>query len=356
MKLRRLLVLCALAACGQEKIAVRNSVSSDYNHAALVAAVDSFVASGRTAEAFAALSRRVLELRPGMDHAVAGDAELKLLVLALAPIEGVRSQPIAAQLAALALTVWPTLLAPAVEANELLAVRDPHAAAIMPRPGEDPGGYLVRLCGGPLAGDCKQIVPELQAGVVAAIATRRATERVRNAVGECVLCGAEAGWREAVRVWEALDRAATASLHETQRRAAPDNWPVAGAAAEPDPGLPEAEISETGKVVIAGQRYGAGQRVSALRDLRGDRRNLALHVRPETPLAQVRALLGDARRAGAVRVAVVAREPSYPWTRRAYWIAEGVGTRPGLRPTDSLQLLLHAVDAIAGPGAIARVD
>jgi len=199
-------------------------------------------------------------------------------------------------------------------------------------------------------------VPELQGTVVAAIATRRATERVRNAVSDCVMCGADPGWHEAVRTWEALDRMANGTVNEAERRADPDNWPTAGSAAELDPGLPEAEIDEAGEVIIGGQHYSNGHRASALRDLRGDSPALALHLRPELSLAQVRALLADARKAGAARVAVIARSAQYPWDRKIYWIADGVGTRAGLRPTDSLQLLLHAVDAVAGPGTIARVD
>src|SRR5262249_33054875 len=179
----------------------------------------------------------------------------------------------------LALTVWPTLLAPAFEADDLLVKRDPKAAGMMPKPGETPRSYLIRLCGGPLAGDCKQVVPELQGPVIAALAARHATERVRNAVSECVMCSAEPGWHEAVRTWEALDRMANSTVNELERRADPDNWPTAGSAAELDPSLPEAEISATGDVVIGGQRYAANQRASALRDLRGNSAAIALHVR-----------------------------------------------------------------------------
>jgi hypothetical protein len=345
-----------LPACGQDKIEVRKGATSDYNHGAMLAAVDRFVAEGRTPEAYATLSRTAFELRPGMDRSVAKEAELKLIVLALGPVQAVRARPMSEQIDVLALTVWPTLLAPAFEADDLVVKRDASAAAMMPRAGEGGGGYLLRLCGGPLSSDCKQVVPELQGPIVAAIATRRATERVRNALSDCVMCGADAGWNEAVRAWEALDRIASASIHDIEHRADPDNWPVAGEAAEADPGLPEAEINEIGEVVIGGQAYGASERVSALRDLRGKSEMIALHLRPELSLAQVRALLGDVRKAGANRVAVVARDGRYPWGRKIYWVADGVGTRAGLRPTDSLQLLLHAVDAVASPGAIARVD
>jgi hypothetical protein len=351
-----MLLLCAVAACGQEKIEVRQGESADYNHAALLVAVDKYVAGGRTPEAYAELSQTAFALRSGMDRSVAKEAELKLMVLALAPVQSVYAKPMSDQVDALALTVWPTLVAPVFEADELLVKRDPTAGGMMPKPGEDPHAYILRLCGGPLASDCKQVVPELQGAVISSIAMRRATERVRNAVSDCVMCGADAGWHEAVRAWEALDRMANSSVNQIKRRADPDNWPIAGSAAELDLNLPEAEINETGEIVIGGQRYASSQRISALRDLRGDSATIALHLRPEMSLAQVRALLGDVRRSGATRVAVVARAPRYPWDRKVYWIADGTGTQTGLRPTDSLQLLLHAVDAVAGPGTIARVD
>ena len=56
----------ALAACGQDKIEVRRGESTDYNNAALLAAVDKFVAGGRTPDAYAELSQTAFELRSGM--------------------------------------------------------------------------------------------------------------------------------------------------------------------------------------------------------------------------------------------------------------------------------------------------
>jgi hypothetical protein len=349
-------VLWALAACGQDQVGIRESGSGDYNHAAALAAVDKFVASGRTAEAYAELAQTAFQLRSGMDRTVTKETELKLMVLALAPVQSVQARPMSEQVNALALTVWPTLIAPVFEADEILVKRDPKAAGQMPKPGETARDYLVRQCGGTLASECKQVVPELQGTVVAAVAIRRATERARNAVADCIMCGADVGWHEAVRTWEALDRMASSAVGDIQRRGDPDNWPVAGAVAELDPNLPEAEINEVGELVIGGQRYAGYQRIAALRDLRGPSPAIALHLRPELSLAQVRVLLGDVRKSGASRVAVVARGPRYPWDRKIYWIADGSGTQTGLRPTDTLQLLLRAVDAIAGPGTIARVD
>ncbi len=349
-------VLLALAACGEDKIDVHATGAADYNHKALLQAVDAFVGKGRTADAYGELASTVTQLRPGMDRSVAREAELKLVVLALGPVRAAIGKPIRTQIDTLALTVWPTLLAPEIEADELLTRRDPKAATLLPAAGESVRDYVVRMCGGPLAGNCKQIVPEQQGAIVAAVATRRATERVRNAVADCVMCGADPAWHQAVRTWESLDRMTAATISDVSRRGDPDNWPVAGGAAEADPRLPEAELDPTGDVVIGGQHYGAADRIAALHDLRAGSSAIALHLRPEISLAQVRGILADARKAGASRVGVVAREPRYPWTRKLYWIADGTGNRTGLRSTDSLQLLLHATDAVATPGAIARVD
>lgn len=355
--------LSLAAACGQDEIAVSKTGASDYNHAALREAIDKYVADGRTPEAYGELASTVGKLRPGMDKAVAEQAELKMIVLALAPIQAVSAKPMAEQVERLATTVWPTLLAPEIVADQILMTPDPKAAELRPKPNEAPRNYLVRLCGGPLASDCKQVVPEYQGHVVAALVARRATERARNAVSDCVMCSAEPGWHEAVRTWEALDRMANGTIYDVERRASPDNWPIAGEAAQSGAELPEAtaiwreaEINRTGEVVIGGQRYGATDRIDALRDLRGESDTISLHLRPDLTLAQVKAVLADARKAGAPKVAVVARAPHYPWDRKVYWLSDAGTTRVGLRPTDSLQLLLHTIDHVARPGAVARVD
>jgi hypothetical protein len=361
----RLTVLAALAlaACSDRPVGVMPETDADYNHSELQQAVDKFVTAGRTPEAYQQFAKTVLSLRGGMDHTVAREAELRLVVLALGPVTQVKKLTMPEQVEALALTVWPTLLQPTFEEDAVLIKRDPKAALLQPLADEDPRSYLQRLCGGVLAGECKQVVPELQGALVSALATRRAMERVRNAVAECQACAAEPGWHDAVRDWEELDRAQHGTLFEIERRGDPDNWPIAGNAAQdgakiddPTALWREAEINAIGEVVINGQRYFGEQRIAALRELRGDSETIALHLRPELTLAQVKGILADAKKAGATKVAVVARASEYPWERRIYWLSEAGSTRVGLRPSDSLQLLLHTIDHVAGPGAVARVD
>jgi hypothetical protein len=356
----RCLGLCLVvlvAACGRDKIEVSKTPGDDYKHTALVTAVNKFVAAGRTPDAYGELAETVAILRPQMDRTVGKEAELKMVVLALGPIQAQQGKSIRQRVDALALTVWPTLLAPPIAADTLLAVRDPKAPELAPKPSESPDDYIVRLCGNPLARECKAIVPEMQAPIIEALAIRRATERARTAVAECLPCKTDPGWHQAVLAWESLDRAAADRTVDIERAADPDNWPVAGAAAEDDPGLPEATLSTRGELIVGGHSYGPNQqRIDVLRELRGDADVISLHLHPDTTLAQVRAILVDARKAGATRVAVIAREPFYPYRRKVYWVADGYGLRANLRPTDSLQLLLHATDEVAGPGTVARVD
>ncbi len=358
------LSLLALTACGQERIKVTpGDKASDYNERALQTAIDEFVTNGRSAQAYADLSKQSLVLRSGMDRTVADQAELKLIVLALPPIQAAQAKPMAEQIETLALTVWPTLLTPPFTADEVLIKRDPNAQQLLPQPGEDARTYIQRLCGGPLASDCKQIVPEFQGEIIASIATHRAMERVRNAVASCVMCATEPGWHEAVRAWESLDRMAAATAHDIERKADPDNWPIAGSASETGAAMKdptalwrEAEINSVGEVVIGGQRYSGAARIEALKDLRSDSDTIALHLRPDISLAQVKGIVSDAKKSGAMKVAIVARGSQYPWERKVYWLSEAGSTRLSLRPTDSLQLLLHTIDHVAAPGSIARVD
>lgn len=357
----KLLVFAAmLASCSQDVIGVKQGPQDDYNHQKLVAAVDQFIAAKRTPGAYAELAKTVSALRPGMDATVAEEAERRMIVLALDPVLAEKDKPIDQQTAALALTVWPTLLAPKIEADQLNRVRDPKAAEYPPKPGEEPQAYVLRLCQGALTTSCKHAVPELQASIVSALAIRRATERVRVAVGECLECsseGADPKWAAAVAGWEAADRTAAQTITEIENKADPGNWPYAGAASDDDPGLPEAELTLRGDIVVDGHGYGPNQqRIDVLKELRGKGDMIALHFHPDQTLVQVRAVLMDARKAGVARVAVIAREPAYPYRRRVYWVADGAGLRANLRPTDSLQLLLHAIDEVAGPGTVARVD
>lgn len=346
----------AVAACAQEPVKVQNTASADYGREQLNRAVAQFVAQGRTPAAYAAFARRVRELQPTMDKSVAEEAELKLTVLALAPTQALKDVPIAAQAAALATTVWPTAFAPPLRATTQLrnTAAAEAEAEVAPQPGETSSAYLQRICGEALGKVCRDAVPEQQPALLAAHAVNRFSERARSAVADCLACSTDPSWRAASRGWEELETSNNTWIKDAERRGSPSNWPVAGPGGEADATLPAVELSTLGELLIADQPIVPSQRPKALRELLGGAKELALHARPDISLVRLRELVGELQRAGAGTVALVTREPRYPWERRLYRVALGKGRRVEASPNDTLQVLLRQIDPL-GPG-LTRLD
>ena len=349
--------IVTLAGCGQDTISVGASTSvRDYNRGELMAAIDRFVAAGRSAMAFGILASEVAALRRGMDENIAQEAERRMLVLALDPVEVVADRPLEEQVSALSTTMWPfALRAPISDPapTGLLAERE---QALKVRPGEGPDEYLIRLCGDVLAAECKYAVPEQQGAIVRAFAVAKLTERVRTAVQACATCGKENTWRKAVNRWEALDRVATNTADDDEQRARPERWPTAGPGSIEWPtDVPLLIVEHDGDAVLDRVVLSPAERVKALaRARRGDA--LGVHIGPATRADQVAAVVRDAASAGYREVVLQAREGVYPWKLRGYRIQpeRGRGRRTPWRPIDTLQVVLRAVDA-AGPSQPARL-
>ncbi len=357
------LVMSALAAaalglggCSQEPVRVQNTASADYGRDQLHRAVAAFVAQSRTPAAYAAFSKRVHELQPTMDKSVAEEAELKLTVLALAPTQALKDLPVATQAAALALTVWPTAFEPPLRATTQLrsVVEDEATAELAPRPGETPEAYMLRLCEAALNKVCRDSVPEQHAALLSAYAVHRFSERARSAVSDCLVCSTDPSWRASARGWEELETTNNTWIKDAEKRGSPSNWPVAGPAGEDDTALPAVELSTLGEVLINEKPVIASQRPAALRALLGEAKEFALHARPGITVVQLRELVFELHRAGATSVALVTREPRYPWNRRLYRVALGKGRRVEASVNNTLQVLLRQVDAL-GPG-VTRLD
>jgi len=350
-------VASVAGGCGQDSIAVGAGTSvADYNHGELLAAIDRFVAAGRSAMAFGVLASEVAALRRGMDENVAQEAERRMLVLALDPVEVVAERPLDEQVSALSTTVWPfALSAPLGDAAPTGKVAE-REQALKVRAGEGPSEYLERLCGDVLAVECKFAVPEMQGALVRAVAVARLTERVRTAVQACETCGKETTWRKAVRRWEELDRVATATSDEDQQRARPERWPTAGAGAAEWPEVPLLVVEDDGDAVLDRVVLSPGERVPALTRARAGV-VLGVHLPPATRADQVVAVLHDAARAGYREVVIQAREAQYPWRLRGYRVrterARGPKKTPW-RPIDTLQVVLRAID-VSGASEPARL-
>ena len=144
-------------ACGQDVVKVSATPGADYNRGAMLAAIDRFVAAGKTPTAFATLAAEVAKLRPGMDDTVAEETERKVLVMALAPVLATENKSLGARTEILASTVWPFGLAPALAADSPDGRHDDHSAQLAPHPAETTSAYLQRVCEGELAVECRNV-------------------------------------------------------------------------------------------------------------------------------------------------------------------------------------------------------
>jgi hypothetical protein len=353
---RNLFVAVAAAisvGCGQDSISVSVKPGADYNRGKLMASIDRFVASGKTADGFATLVKEVETLRPGMDESVADEAELKLVILALVPVEraltGNAEDP-----AHLATRVWPFALRPTFSASSPSDPDQRRTIELWPLPSEDPASYVVRICGGILALRCGSVVPEYQLPVVTVHAVTELTRRARNAVTSCIRCESEPAWAQAVARWEQLEQKHSAQLFALESAGAVDNWPAAGAASIPWTPIPVVALEEDGDILVDGQACAPGDRSRVLRELAKDGA-IGVHAPSELTVGPLRRFLQAARSAGLSRVLLVARADAYPWTRMLYSLGVGNGIPVVARDVDTVQVLVRTIDGGSRAGQTVRL-
>lgn len=320
--------MAALAGgCERERIEVSAAAtSSAYGRAELLAAVDGFAASDHSPAQYRALAVEIERLAPRFNAVVAVEAERNLVFLALEPLDAHWDAPPDQQLATLAVTVWPT------------ALGEPPAA------GEDAWAYTERLCGGPLASKCKQIVPEHRAPLLSQLVWSRFKERARESLRACKSCD-DPRYARAIARFEERDGELTARAGEEARRAHPKHWPIAGAHAAPWSGPPVATMLEDGTARFAGRELPAGAWPEALGQARGSAETLGVWAPPGVALSRLRSLARAARAAGFRALAIQARAPRYPYEAREYRVALARRSTLRLQGDDSVQLLINALDA-----------
>ncbi len=320
----------ALSGCGQAP-APGDKPSATTRAAELqrTSAIDAFVHAGRTPLAYRDLSIALREHAPDSPE----ETERRLVSLALFPVSQISDTSPDAQVQSLALTVWPTLLAPPDV---------PIDADVWPRTDEDEWAYLERMCREDRELRCATVVPEFRAQVVAAAVADRALSRVKRAIASCVDCRDE-GWRKVRRGWEGVARTAAAGLAEVDHRSRVAMWPLAGAAASHEDLAPdvEIEIGPASELAFDGYRFDSSFRLPILRDARR-KGSVAFHMQPEAPVRQLAELLRDARVAGFATISLIAREPTYPWGRRAYALSTSDAV---VRTALPLQAFLRELDA-----------
>lgn len=331
------LAVCLVAllanACERERIEVTALASGhSYGREDLVAAVDRFAHSSRTPSDYHALAVEIERMTPQFNALVASEAERNLVFLALEPLDAYHGATPDAQLAALALTVWPTALG--------------HA----PAPNEDAWSYTRRLCSDPLTKECKQVVPEYRATILSQLVWSRLKERARVALNACEECVDEPRYAEAVARFEERDSELTARAGDIARRAHPRHWPIAGEHAAEWSKPPVVTLRADGTAQLDERNLSPGSWSEALAAVRGDGDTLGVWIGPTNDLSRLRSLGQTARSAGFRQLAIQTRTAQHPYELREYRVALARRSTLPLRDGDSVQLLVNALDAALAAG------
>lgn len=339
MRALMVLVLAAATAasggCGKKRITVADQSedqTGDYGKLELDKAVAQFRKQPTSPQAYRAIALEAQRLDPAFNQPVRDIAERHLAFLSLEPMAAQVDKPPEAQVEALALSVWPT------------------AFNVDPNPGESARAYLERACAGPLATECKYVVPEAWPTVLSAMVWRRMKMRAREAYSQCRLCKQDKSYPAMLEKFDQYDNRMQAARAKLGDRADRDAWPEAGANMAPWSGAPVLDL-----VADPFEWNGAafdGDWQDRIRSRPDGAAVLGLHVRPRTEVRHVRAVVTGAGKAGYRAVALQVRSRVYPYPLGEYLIATpraaGRDESVYIRDVDTVQILVRALDAATG--------
>jgi hypothetical protein len=328
--------VAASGGCGKKRIEVadqKEDTTGDYGKVELDRAVTEFRKQPTSPQAYRAVAVEVARLDPVFNQPVRDVAERQLAFLSLEPMAAQIDKPGEQQLEALALTVWPT------------------AFNVEPNRGESARAYLERVCAGPLATECKYIVPEEWPVVLSAMVWRRMKMRAREAYTQCRLCRQDPSYPAMLEKFDQYDNRAQAARAKLGDRADRDAWPEAGASMAAWSAAPLLDLVADPFEWNGEEFEGDWQDRISSRPAGAD--VLGLHVRPRTEVRHVRAVVAAAGRAGYRAVALQVRARAFPYTLGEYRIATaraagGRAESVDIRDVDTVQILVRSLDAATG--------
>lgn len=333
----------ASGACGKKRIAVADQsedTTGDYGKLELEKGVAAFQKQPTSPQAYRTIAFEVQRLDPVFNQPVRDIAERQLAFLSLEPMAAQIDKSGDEQIDALALTVWPT------------------AFNVEPNPGETARAYLERVCSGPLATECKYVVPESWPTVLSAMVWRRMKMRAREAYSQCRLCKQDTSYPAMLEKFDQYDNRMQAARAQLGDRADRDAWPEAGSNMLPWSDAPVLDLVAD-PFAWNGEKFdGDWQERIVGRPKGAD--VLGLHVRPRTEVRHVRAVVAAAGRAGYRAVSLQVRARTYPYPLGEYRIATsrsgGRTESVDIRDVDTVQILARALDAATVRAGSAGAD
>lgn len=302
--------------------------AANFGRTALIDAVVQLSKSPESAQAYAKFSSRVDELMPFFNREVKREAELRICVLAIAPLRAGFNKSQAEQMEAFATTVWPAVL------------------QVPTRPGENAQEYVARLCQGELALDCHNVVPQYWPVILNARVWRSLKSRVDVAYDRCSWCADDPSFADVLNTSRESHLKVETLARNAQEVGRPSSWPTAGKNGSPLMTDLVVSFGQDGWVTIQGQTAQGGNWRQAIESRRESHSLIALHLRPQRLVGELLEVMRDVDAAGYERVALVTRQRAFPYDAMQYVTnAKRRSYRDlGVHNSDTIQILVQALD------------
>jgi hypothetical protein len=174
---------------------------------------------------------------------------------------------------------------------------------------------------------------------------QRFKERARKTYSVCEPCQKDPSYKVILQRYQEHHNEVAIAAARVKPRAHPRQWPYSGSKAKDWPQeVALLEFLGDGTVVLAGETVDSSWR-GVVRERRNGAATLGLHMRPTEDVRQLRAILGDLKRAGYKRVALQVRRPKLPYKTETYFLElDRKPIKVSVRPEDSIQVLVQALD------------
>lgn len=325
----------AIVACESKRISLvaeTDDEGADFGRTALSNAIVALSEKPRDPGAYRILAQRIEEIRPLFNRQVEKEAELRLSVLAVAPLKSGLMAPFPEQMQRFATTVWPSVL------------RFPTEQ------GEDVDAYVLRLCTTELALTCNNVVPEYWPVILNARVWRMLKSQVDVAYDRCQWCEDDPSFPDIMDNIRQAHLRLEQEAHDGQDKGQPSSWPMAGANASDLGTELIVAFGTDGLVRVSGEKVPDGDWRATIATARAKEELLGVHIRPERMVSELLEFLADAKQAGFSRVALVARNRRFPYQAKQYELRSQTTSFRDLRVqrSDSVQVLVQALDRRAG--------
>jgi len=323
-------ILLLFAACNSskvERVAPHSEEGPDFGRTALWKAMTTFSVSKKTPIDYQRFVNRVQELTPLFNRSVQNEATLRLLTLAILPLEVGHSASPQQQVKMFATTLWPSIV-------EIPVLQE-----------ETPKTYVKRLCNTAFALDCNQVVPERWPDILQAKVWRALKIRLEVAYGHCHWCRDDPHFADIIERVRKYHVQAEVLARKALAQGKPSLWPVAGPLAAPlDSSLHVLSFQKGGGILWDGNILKQGDWRAFLRSSRGKATTLALHLRPTRFLVEFLALCDDIQKAGYQKIALVTRHANFPYQAMQYFVNAKHPDKHNLHHSDTIQVLVQALE------------